>query len=148
MTTYIYTAKKDTAETVTGTINAQNEEEAINLINQLGFLPVSIEEKAEDEQKRKWIQPKKVSSKELYNFSRQLANLLKAGVPLLRGLNILSEQTQSYYFKRIVADMSSGSPRQAGYRYRQGIGCVAPRRLVSRRSRRGTLPVGRSASVG
>jgi len=40
MTTYTYKAKKGTTETVTGQIKAQNQDEAIDLINQLGLLPV------------------------------------------------------------------------------------------------------------
>ena len=45
MTTFTYTAKKTNAETVTGTINAQSEDEAVDLISQLGYLPVRVQVK-------------------------------------------------------------------------------------------------------
>ncbi len=105
MTTYEYVAKKDTAETVRGKINAQNEEEAINLINQLGFLPVSVVPEGKEEAAKAKYSSKKIRSKELYVFSRQLANLLKSGVSIIKALGLLSDQTDNAYFRSIIQDL-------------------------------------------
>ncbi len=112
MTTFIYTAKKNTAETVTGQITAEDQEEAIELINQLGFLPVSVETRSsgknfsnENFSEEELRTKKKVKVKELHTFSRQLANLLKSGVSLLRSLEIIAEQTQGHFFKRVTAQI-------------------------------------------
>ena len=43
MAIYTYKAKKSTAETVTGQITADTQDDALELINQLGLLPVSIQ---------------------------------------------------------------------------------------------------------
>ena len=44
MITYTYKAKRKSSETVAGEIVATTQEEALELIEQLGLLPVSIEE--------------------------------------------------------------------------------------------------------
>jgi type IV pilus assembly protein PilC len=53
-----------------------------------------------------------VHSKDLVIFSRQLATLVSAGVPIVQGLNILCEQLQSPAFKKILnavrLDIESG----------------------------------------
>lgn len=99
MTTYVYKAKKNTAETVSGQIKAKTEDEAIDLINQLGLLPISIEQQ---QMEIDLGTPRKIRSKELYLFSRQLSNLLKSGVSLLRALAIIEEQTSNKYFQKVI----------------------------------------------
>lgn len=105
MITFDYVAKKDTAETVRGKINAQSQEEAIDLINQLGFLPVSVvpETKKGGIPSAQKFSIRKISTKELSSFSRQLANLLKSGVPIMRALGILEDQSHNLYFKSVVS---------------------------------------------
>jgi len=102
MTTYAYKAKKGTAETVVGQITAETEDEAIDLISQLGLLPVSLQAEDADGSVVDIGRPKKVGIKELYVFSQQLANLLKSGVTLLKSLTIIEQQTQHAYFKKVI----------------------------------------------
>lgn len=97
MPTFVYRAKKSSAETVSGQISAQTKDEAIDLISQLGFLPISVEP-----QVLKTVQPSPLKSKELFIFSRQLANLLKSGLPILRALKIVGEQTKHIYFQHVI----------------------------------------------
>lgn len=108
MTTFVYRAKKNTAETVTGHITAQNQDEAIDLINQLGLLPVSVEEQKTREGLSDGGIVRRIRVKDLYFFSRQLANLLKSGVTLLRALKIMGEQSQNLYLQKIITVVESG----------------------------------------
>ena len=108
MTTFVYKAKKSNAETVSGQITAQSQEEAIELINQLGFLPISVQPQTDEGPAVDLAQPRKVKSKTIYLFSRQLANLLKSGVSILRALAIIEEQTQDRYFRRVIANIRWG----------------------------------------
>ena len=48
----------------------------------------------------------RVKTKHLMVFTRQLATLVDAGLPLLRGLNVLYKQERNPGLKRAVADMS------------------------------------------
>lgn len=103
MSTYFYKAKKNTAETVNGTINARTQEEAVELISDLGLIPVHVEEKRVETKLNNLRKPKKVRPKEVFVFSRQLSNLLRTGVPVLRALSILEGQTQNDYFQSVIA---------------------------------------------
>jgi type IV pilus assembly protein PilC len=100
---YLYKAKKNTGESVTGEISAQGHEEAVELIHQLGLVPVHLvpnEEPVDVKGKRQ-----RISAKELYVFTRQVANLLKAGISLLRALQVISDQTDNAYLKWMVQDI-------------------------------------------
>src|SRR5580698_11602314 len=108
MPSYFYKAKKDAVNAITGQISAQNEEDALELIHQLGLIPVSIEESNAEGVLLSNIRESKVKDKELYLFSKQLANLLKSGVTLLKALEVLAGQTKSVYFSKVLDDISIG----------------------------------------
>ena len=108
MPSYIYKAKKDAINAISGQISAQNEEDALELIHQLGLIPVSIEESTAEGVLFRDIREVKVKGKELYLFSKQLANLLKSGVTLLKALEVLSQQTKNVYFSRVIDEISIG----------------------------------------
>src|ERR1700690_644819 len=108
MPSYIYKAKKDAINAITGQLIAQNEDDALEMIHQLGLIPVSIEESNAEGVLFSNIREAKIKGKELYLFSKQLANLLKSGVTLLKALEVLSEQTKSIYFARVLGDISIG----------------------------------------
>ncbi len=67
MTTFTYKAKKNTAETVSGEISANSQDEAIDLINQLGLLPVSVKPLVSVSSPRQNAKPKRISGKQLYS---------------------------------------------------------------------------------
>src|SRR3954470_19272691 len=52
------------------------------------------------------ITPRKVPLRELQQFSRQLAVFIKAGVPLVEGLDLLREETGNKLFKKILDDVA------------------------------------------
>lgn len=101
MPVYTYKAKKNNAETVTGQVSAHSEEEAVDIIHQLGLLPVSVVLKnVEDRSRLGRSQP--VKTKELYLFTRQLTNLLRSGVSILKALDLVAEQTRQTYFRQVI----------------------------------------------
>ena len=108
MPSYFYKAKKDAANAITGQINAQNEEDALDIIHQLGLIPVTIEESNAEGVLFRDIREVRVAGKELYLFSKQLANLLKSGVTLLKALEVLAQQTKSVYFSKVLDEVSIG----------------------------------------
>jgi type II secretory pathway component PulF len=105
MPSYLYKAKKESAETVLGQINAESQDQALEMIHQLGLLPVSIEESTSDGQRVHEIKYTRVKSKETYIFSRQLAGLIKSGVPLLQALEVIGRQTKNKLFVRAIEDI-------------------------------------------
>ena len=103
MPQYHYKAKQQDAETVVGHVIAENRETAIEKVHQLGLVPVFVEEMthaAGDGRGRR--RSGRVSSRERYIFSKKLVSLIKAGVPILRALEVVSQQTKQLYFKDII----------------------------------------------
>lgn len=108
MPAYVYKAKKESAETVTGRLDAENQDEAIELIHGLGLLPVSVEESTSEGQLVREVKNVKVKSKETYLFTRQMSSLIKSGVPLLQALEVISRQTRNKKFAHIIKDVIFG----------------------------------------
>ncbi len=104
MPTFVYKAKKENAENVTGEINARDVEEAIDIVSRQGLIPVIVEEKTTESGGRP-VRAGQVRSKELYVLSRQLANLLKSGVPLLQAVEILGRRNRNAYLCRVLSEI-------------------------------------------
>jgi len=107
MITYTYKAKRANAETVTGQISAQSQDEAVELINQLGLLPITVDPLAGKDEPVHLSKHRKIPSKETYIFTRQLANLVKSGVTILRAINIMAEQTDNRVLKKVLSNIAS-----------------------------------------
>ena len=106
MSIFQYRAKKASGETISGQIEAQNQEAAIDLLSQRGLLPIALEEKNTlASSQGGQIKPRKISSKEIYYFSQQLSSLMKAGIPILRALSLISRQLTNPYFKYAIEDI-------------------------------------------
>jgi type II secretory pathway component PulF len=113
MAIYIYQAKKDPQNTIEGRIEAQSEREAIEKISLLGLVPVSL--RADNVSAVESAGPQvmaeagksgvRLSSREITIFSRQLASLLKSGVPILRSLIIIRDQATNRKLKSIVQNI-------------------------------------------
>ncbi len=101
-----------------GTLEVGSQNEAISRIKEMGFYPTQVAEvkdTPEEAKKRKAQKGKKkgeislaiptVSTKELCTFTRQLAVLIDAGLPLMRGMGTLAKSMPNPYFKGIIKDI-------------------------------------------
>ncbi|MEE2813964.1 MAG: type II secretion system F family protein [Verrucomicrobiota bacterium] len=101
-----------------GTLEVGSQNEAISRIKEMGFFPTQVAElkdTPEESKKRKKEKAKKkggggfaiptVSTKELCTFTRQLAVLIDAGLPLMRGMSTLAKSMPNPYFKGIINDI-------------------------------------------
>jgi len=100
MITYAYQARSADGKTVKGFADAVNEDNAINTLMARGLMVLSLEEQAT---RRAGHKNPKVSTSDLVLFTRQLATMVDAGLPLLTSLTALYEQCDS--------------PKQAGLRF-------------------------------
>ena len=110
MPNYYYKAKHGLEETLEGSIDAVNQDEALQKLIAKGFFPITIKESSLRDKKlakkfRMRIGPDKITSNELLTFIRKLATLTRAKVELLSSLKILYEQTENGRFKAIVLDL-------------------------------------------
>lgn len=101
MPIYTYKAKVKPDTFRNGTIEAESEKAAINKLLLLNYHPVSIKSKSE-ENIRKFSFSKKITSKDIYIFLRQLANLNIAGLPIVKSLANISSQSHNPRLRLIV----------------------------------------------
>ncbi|MFH1867399.1 MAG: type II secretion system F family protein [Candidatus Omnitrophota bacterium] len=106
MSIFKYKAKKGPEELIEDKIEAKDQAEAIEKISHMGYIPIKVEEKKSYDELHKAAGSKAVSGKvkprNITIFSRQLASLLKSGVPILDALNIISEQSENEYLKHVL----------------------------------------------
>ncbi len=104
MIDFIYTAReKETGKVVKGTIAADSESSAGRLLIEKNLFPIKFV--AKDQQTIAGIKVSslsRVSGKDRVIFTRQLATLVKAGLPIIQALSTASEQVQSKKFKGIL----------------------------------------------
>jgi type II secretory pathway component PulF len=108
MPIYRYKAKNGPVEEVESNIEAQSEKEAIEKISRMGYVPIHIEQDAHPAQAQAGIDQAKgprIRSRDITIFTRQLASLLKSGVPILRALSIIAEQLDKSYLKVVIYDI-------------------------------------------
>jgi type IV pilus assembly protein PilC len=99
MSIYQYTAKDINGRSVLGVIEAPNENEATNLLHNKSLIVLSVKEiKSRPFKARKT----KIKLEDLVVFSRQLATMIDAGIPLVQTLGILSEQIDNKSLKSVV----------------------------------------------
>lgn len=109
MPSFLYKAKKGPKDIVEGSIDAESESQAISKISAIGLFPISIDRKGEDVDKGKGAFPfsffGKIKTSDMAVFTRQLADLLEAGVTIVNALSTLSKQTDNKRLANIVEDI-------------------------------------------
>jgi len=106
MAIYKYRAKKGPQEIIESTVEAQSEKEAIEKLNSLGYVPVHIEEYRHTAPAQEYPRPSgKIKSRDTTIFTRELATLLKSGVPILNAINIIREQSENQNLKNILKNI-------------------------------------------
>lgn len=105
---FIYKAKQKDGEIISSFIEAATKDEAIDKISHLGYYPLSVE--ADNFLNRQslfqlgFFSVLRIRS-QVTNFTKQLKNLLKSGMPILRSLNLLLEQEKHSGFKTVLGDV-------------------------------------------
>jgi len=109
MPSFLYKAKKGPKDIVEGSVDAESESQALSKINAIGLFPISIDRKGEDVDKSKTIFPssffRRIKTSDIAVFTRQLADLLEAGVTIVTALSTLSKQTDNKRLANIVEDI-------------------------------------------
>src|SRR5207248_2063572 len=142
MPRFTYVALDSRGQESTGAVEAASTNEAIGQLRQAGFFPTNVYEEgkgggrdgkaakraakaervAQPREKRKGIvlfQRRKVKPKVLMIFTRQLATLIDAGLPLLRGLNVLAKQEKDSVLKSTINKLADSV--QSGSTFSEGL---------------------------
>jgi len=118
MPNFQYKSRDKYGKEARGIMEGIDENSIAQRLIQMGFTPVSIQEAKETTRGSKLSgSSMRIKFSELNIFTRQLATLQKAGLPILLSLNALREQSQDKTFKevigQIIRDIESGSSLSA-----------------------------------
>jgi type IV pilus assembly protein PilC len=102
MITYLYTAKRSTNdEIVKAEVQAESVAAASKLLMAEGLFPITIVDKVESNPLAKFTKPR-IRTKDKIIFSRQLATLINAGLPLTQSLRMVKDQIPNKTLQDIV----------------------------------------------
>jgi type IV pilus assembly protein PilC len=113
--TYAYKVRDRGGNLISGTLVADNEALVLQRLREQGLTPLEV-----GKQSRGFnieLTKKKVKLKELSVFSRQFATMINSGLPILRALSILADQTSNGELARVLnecrLDIEQGSSLSA-----------------------------------
>ncbi len=130
MPKFSYVAMDSRGKETKGSLDVASQNEAIGRLKEMGFFPTKVVETDKDKGKaNKKAQPAakggapkkgakrslnitipgfggKVKTKILTVFTRQLATLVDAGLPLLRGLRVLEKQEKNAVLRRVINQLA------------------------------------------
>lgn len=104
--TYAYRVRDRQGQLVTGELTADSERLVIAKLQEMGYVPVQVSEKKSSTLKKEFaLRPNHVKLKDLSVFSRQFATMVNSGLPILKALAILSDQTESKPLAKVVTEI-------------------------------------------
>ena len=109
MLTFAYQARNaKTGQKIKAQVQADNEQAAAKLIREQGLTPIAIKLQRDGGNNRF----RRIKTKDKVLFSRQLATLINAGLPLVQSLRSVAEQTTNKSLKvvinQIITDVEAG----------------------------------------
>ncbi|HSX42240.1 MAG TPA: type II secretion system F family protein [Candidatus Saccharimonadales bacterium] len=93
-----------TKKVLTGQVEAATAGDANRLLHQQDYVVLALD-LGESSGGRFSFKRHKVALKEKIIFTRQLGVMIKAGLPIIKALEALGEQSESRYFQTVVADL-------------------------------------------
>lgn len=95
-----------TNKVVKSTIQADSETAAARLLIKQGFVPLDVKEQSGDGSFLSGLK-NRITTKDKVVFTRQLATLIGAGLPLSQSLHTVLEQTENKQFQSVIQDISA-----------------------------------------
>jgi type IV pilus assembly protein PilC len=115
MPNYIYQAINENGDTVSGNLEVESIEVANSILIARNLIPSKIKEQSksgDDNWLQSILRSDSVKMVDLIIFTKQLRSMLVAGVPMLRLLDILANQTESHGLKKaivtVIQDIKQG----------------------------------------
>jgi len=118
MKRYIYKAKDKSGQLVTGEVEASGEQAAAKLVRNRGLVVISLRVKREIGLNLIKKFRERITSGDIATFTRQLATMVNAGLPITEALVILRSQAKGSMQKmvaQILADVEGGESLSAAF---------------------------------
>ncbi|MFZ4716184.1 MAG: type II secretion system F family protein [Chthoniobacterales bacterium] len=137
MPSFAYVALDAQGQQVTDSLDAASQSEAINTLRGRGLFPTSVKEQSRATKSKSapqggkkaaskeikinipFLEKKTIKGKTLMVFTRQLATLIDAGLPLLRGLTVLGNQERDPVLKKTITQLTDSI--QSGGTFSDGL---------------------------
>ncbi|MEM8668790.1 MAG: type II secretion system F family protein [Planctomycetota bacterium] len=107
MPTFAYTARDLTGKQITGTLEANGEREVASLLAERSLFPVDVSASSSTSTTSLFGKKKKVKGQTMAVFYSQMASLLRAGVPMIRALTVLAEQSSDAVLKEVIQEIKA-----------------------------------------
>jgi type IV pilus assembly protein PilC len=115
--TYDYKVRDRTGNVVTGQLVGDSEQLVLQKLREMGMTPVEVKKAGTGLQFEINLRPGKVKQKQIAVFCRQFATMVNSGLPILRALAILGDQTDSKELAKVLIqtrmDVEGGSSLSA-----------------------------------
>ena len=121
MSTFSYTAKDQEARTISGKIVANDEQAVLDELRSRQLIVISIDEEKKSQFSFGASRAKtsSIKTEDIILFSRQMATMVDAGIPILQTMEALEEQTSNPSFKKVLGtirdDIRFGSSLSASF---------------------------------
>lgn len=101
MPDFAYTARDMKGQRVSGTVAATTEREVLGILSGQSLFPIEVKES----KGTTTVSSRRVKGQLLANFYAQLAALNRSGVPLLKSISVLRDQSTSPRLKQVLEDV-------------------------------------------
>ncbi|NQT95066.1 MAG: type II secretion system F family protein [Candidatus Omnitrophica bacterium] len=105
MARFIYKAKKGPKEIKEDSIEADSESAAVRQLMQQGYYPIWVKEASIGSAEKRdtfSLSSKRIKTKDIANFTRQLSELLDSGLALYEALNIIENQIELPGLREVI----------------------------------------------
>src|SRR5688500_6513845 len=115
--THAYKVRARTGNPVTGQLAGDSETLVLEKLRQMGMTPVEVKKANAGLKMEINLRPGRVKLKQVAIFCRQFATMVNSGLPILRALSILADQTESKELAKVLVqartDVEQGSSLSA-----------------------------------
>jgi type IV pilus assembly protein PilC len=115
--TFDYKVRDKTGALVTGQLVGDNEAIVMTRLRQMGLTPIRVKQASTGLKMEIHLRPGRIKLKQIAVFCRQFATMVNSGLPILRALSILTDQTESKELAKVLfavrADVENGSSLSA-----------------------------------
>ncbi len=103
-TTFMWKGRTPAGEMLSGELVAEDKQELMAQLRKRRILITSVSQKTAAHREIR-LKPPKVTTRDQGVFTRQFATMINAGLPLVQCLNILGQQSENPYFKKVILEV-------------------------------------------
>jgi len=111
MANYVYSAINEMGKTVSDSVEAESEEMVNSILASRNLIPVRIVQQEKSDFNISSLMSlrfgKSVKTKDLILFTKQFRSMMQAGVPIIRLMQVLENQTQDKTLKNVVTGIGN-----------------------------------------